>query len=263
MSAINAALQTWKAVESTLDKSTTADLLEHFVEQLYRHTLSSGDIAIDVGAHRGRHTIPMAECVGTSGKVYGVEASSVTLKKLNSTLKQAERNISSTIAIIPKAVGNTTGTVEFNYVPEAPGMSGLMVQNYPVEAHPETETVELVKLDEEIPEHDQIKFIKLDIEGGEFNALNGATDILTKSRPVIVYEWGGAAAAERYGFTAQQFFEFMKDMNYDIYSALGFKFRPEHWDQGNVYYFVGLPGENEAAYEEILLPSLIKAILKY
>jgi len=46
---------------------------ELMLEQIYRAALRPGDIAVDIGAHEGRHTLPMARAVGPSGSVFAFE----------------------------------------------------------------------------------------------------------------------------------------------------------------------------------------------
>ena len=46
---------------------------EAIIEEVYEGVLRPGDVAIDIGAHCGRHTIPLAKRVGAAGKVIAVE----------------------------------------------------------------------------------------------------------------------------------------------------------------------------------------------
>ena len=257
------AFATWDLLAGSISKSAMAALLENFVEGLYRAALAHGDTAIDVGAHRARHTIPMAESVGPTGRVFAVEASSVTQKKLLHGISQAPPEVSGVISVIAKAVGESPGSAEFHYVPEAPGMSGLRIQNYPIDVHPVSETVEIVRLDDVIPDHAAIRFIKLDIEGGEFHALKGATSILAKGRPVFVYEWGGAPAAKRFGFSKEEFFGFMETSGYVLYSPLGFRHRPREWGHANAYYFAAIPRERPQDFERVILPATMFAFSRH
>ena len=50
------------------------DLFERIIEDIYTRVLERGDLAIDGGAHVGRHSFPMAERVGHAGLVLAVEA---------------------------------------------------------------------------------------------------------------------------------------------------------------------------------------------
>jgi ubiquinone/menaquinone biosynthesis C-methylase UbiE len=48
--------------------------LEGLVRDIYVAYLKSGDVAFDVGVNHGSHLLQIAEAVGESGKVIGVEA---------------------------------------------------------------------------------------------------------------------------------------------------------------------------------------------
>ena len=43
------------------------EVYEYLIEQIYRHIVMRGDAVVDVGADVGRHTIPLAELVGSEG----------------------------------------------------------------------------------------------------------------------------------------------------------------------------------------------------
>jgi hypothetical protein len=49
---------------------------------LFRQFLTPGDVALDVGANIGAHTIPMAQIVGPSGSVYAFEPQRIVFQIL-------------------------------------------------------------------------------------------------------------------------------------------------------------------------------------
>src|SRR5439155_8139011 len=55
--------------------------------------------------------------------------------------------------------------------------------------------VAITTLDQEIREVGVPSFVKMDIEGGEFEALSGANNLLDRHRPLIVSELNGWTAA--------------------------------------------------------------------
>ena len=73
----------------------------------------------------------------------------------------------------------------------------------------------------QIPEHYQIPFIKIDAEGHDFNILQGASSILKKYRPCVLFEFSGMMGANTFGFTPRQMHDFFKSHNYTIRSMIG------------------------------------------
>jgi hypothetical protein len=50
-----------------------------------------------------------------------------------------------------------------------------------------------------------VRFVKMDLEGGEFHALQGATSIL-RDRPLVILENGRESAANLYRYTSEHWF---------------------------------------------------------
>jgi len=75
--------------------------------------LKPGDVAIDIGAHAGDTTIPMAAAVGPSGMVFGFEPNPYVFKILsaNASLNRAVLNI----IAMPYAAMEDDAEVEFSY----------------------------------------------------------------------------------------------------------------------------------------------------
>jgi hypothetical protein len=51
----------------------------------------------------------------------------------------------------------------------------------------------------------RVRFVKMDLEGGEFHALQGATSILC-DRPMVIFENGRERSANLYGYTSNDWF---------------------------------------------------------
>ena len=115
------------------------------------------------------------------------------------------------------ALSDRKGEATFNYVLDAPAYSGLKKRDYQVK-EPEIEVlnVKLDTLDHVIPEDYRVDFIKLDVEGGEFDVLKGARQTLEKHKPYIIFEFG-LGASDHYNVVPETFFEFMNQADYGIY----------------------------------------------
>ncbi|MEJ2595389.1 MAG: FkbM family methyltransferase [bacterium] len=115
------------------------------------------------------------------------------------------------------ALSDRKGVATFNYVLDAPAYSGLKKRDYAVK-EPEIEVldVKLDTLDHVIPGDYRVDFIKLDVEGGEFDVLKGARQTMEKHKPFIIFEFG-LGASDHYDVVPEKFFEFMDQAGYGIF----------------------------------------------
>jgi FkbM family methyltransferase len=148
--------------------------------EVMRRVLRSDSCCIDVGAHRGSILQEMRQL-----SPLGTHLAFEPLPHLAAHLRQTFP----AVRVYEAAVSDYTGTAQFVHVENAPAYSGLQQRIYD-RPDPVLKliTVHVVQLDEVIPNECYVAFIKLDIEGGEFHALRGATRTIRRCRPVIVFE---------------------------------------------------------------------------
>jgi FkbM family methyltransferase len=91
--------------------------------------LHSGDIAIDVGAHTGRHTIPMLHGVAPGGQVFAFEPVPVAREQLQERLR-GEQVGGGRVAVYPFALSDHEAEEEFVSAIDLPGYSGLKERIY-------------------------------------------------------------------------------------------------------------------------------------
>ncbi len=153
---------------------------------------SRGDIVIDIGAHMGRYTIPSSKYVGPNGKVIAIEAHPYNFKML-------ERNISlnrlTNVTAIKCALYSKREKVKLYLPDEKQGytmhhsvMSNYLITKYSEKMEQNYIEVQAYPLDELIRTTDvkQVNWIKIDVEGAEYEVLKGAEDILTASRRISI-----------------------------------------------------------------------------
>lgn len=110
------------------------------------------------------------------------------------------------VEIFPYAIGEYDGECTLQHIDE----NGL-------EMGPRSEigdmgyTVKMVKLDSIIPKDCKISLIHLDLEGYEFEALNGAREIIERDKPIIVLEIDSRAV---------NYNNFMLSLNYVTHKQL-------------------------------------------
>ena len=189
-------------------------LLEAFYTQL---SLAAATV-IDVGAHTGRHAIPLAAKVGANGIVHAFEP----IPPIRSQLVQ---NLESSgvynVVVYPFALAANPSPVQFHYIPNLPQESGIKPRhtyNAPADP-PQLLNLFAHTLDDILPNVD-VAFLKIDIEGGELDMLNGAGRTLTIARPIVSFECG-AASFLGYHDRPQDLFRIFHNRGYAIHSILG------------------------------------------
>ena len=135
---------------------------------------------IDIGCHKGE-ILQFILKLAPQGKHFAFEPIPYLYDQLNVKFKNQA-------TIFPFALSDKNGQTTFNLVKNAPAYSGINKRKYAVE-NPEIEEiqVELKQLDEVIPAETKIDLIKIDVEGGEFDVLKGAKNILKNHQPILVW----------------------------------------------------------------------------
>jgi len=194
---------------------------ETILQGLYTAILTPGDVAIDCGAHTGKHTIPLAKCVGARGRVYAFEANPLKADVLRKRI--ATEGVADTVDVFCGAVGEENkDDVSFFVVPENPGKSSLILRETMLANNtPSTEIhVPMVRLDDSIPTERHVSFMKTDVEGAEINVLRGASRLIQTGRPVIHFECGGVAYRP-FGVRSSDFFIFFDSIEYTLFDIIG------------------------------------------
>lgn len=212
------------------------DLYDSQTVEVMKRVLQETSICIDVGAHKG-DVLREILAIAPNAKHFAVEALPHFAQGLRDQFPR--------VTVLECAVSDKNGTAEFHHVTSASGYSGLLKRDYD-ELNPVIEqiVVDVKLLDELVPDDTHISLIKVDIEGGEFNALKGATKILSRDRPTVVFE-AGSKSSGHYGVDQNMFFDFFEAHNMHI-STMGRYLtnkpafsREEHWDSWtNDFYFV-------------------------
>jgi FkbM family methyltransferase len=184
--------------------------------------LKDGDIAIDAGCYVGDNALKMAEYVGETGVVFTFEPDPRLRPKAIAHFKAAPQG--GRIILKDLALSDKAGNFDFVIVEELEGHSGLLKKEYyGREVSTWTVPVSVVRLDDFLADvaadHSRVKLIKFDLEGGELDACLGATQVIMRGRPLILFEYGNY---DTYGHTPSDYIEFFANRNYRIIDAFGF-----------------------------------------
>jgi FkbM family methyltransferase len=194
---------------------------EDMLESFYRKLDLKGGKVIDIGAHVGRHAIPLANMVGNTGQVLCFEPIPLIRKTLCENIFAASLQ---NIMVLPFALSDKAGLTSFKYVHNLPEESGLK-ERRTYNAEPgeiENIDVQMFKLDDLVPDSfkHEIKFIKIDVEGGELDVIRGAKNLIHAAKPIVAFECG-AACFLNYMDDPSEIFEIFISHGYEVYSILG------------------------------------------
>lgn len=212
---------------------------DRLTQRIIQEELHPRANCIDVGCHKGEILDTLLQA-SPKGKHFGFEP-------IPSLYKSLEESYKNKATIYPYALSNEEGETSFNFVKNAPAYSGIKQRSYKTKS-PEIEKIQVQKktLDSVIPADLIIDFIKVDVEGGEFDVLKGAERILSNYHPLLVFEFGNGAS-EYYKAKPAEFFDYLKRFGYQLYTldrfvdkkdSLTKKEFKETYKTGSDYYFV-------------------------
>lgn len=136
-----------------------------------------GWIALDVGAYKGETALWLAHELGSGGRVVAFEPAASNRTVLQANIARNASPAMASIEVVPAAAGARAGRMGF--VSTAQGSSQLSSAGDAL--------VDVTTIDETVDrEHlDRVDFVKMDIEGGEVDALQGARRTLQMFAPAL------------------------------------------------------------------------------
>ena len=151
--------------------------------KIIRRHLRSGDIACDIGAHKGGFVYWLSCWVG-DGRVVAFEPQPQFAERLTAVCRAIKLD---NVTVEAKAVYSHSGTQDlFVPVGHSPGAS---LTHKAVEAESfATLSVPVVALDDYFDENDRVTLLKIDVEGTELGVFKGAERILRQHAPLLVFE---------------------------------------------------------------------------
>jgi FkbM family methyltransferase len=144
-----------------------------------RELLRPGDVALDVGANVGQLTQIMSRAVGPRGLVVAFEANEATLPELtNNLVRNVHTNCWPIFAAVMRQSGKWLSI-------EDHGAASVVVES----AEGTHGSVPSLAIDDFVKAHNlAVALIKLDIEGNEIQALDGAWSCIDRDLPIVIFE---------------------------------------------------------------------------
>ncbi len=184
---------------------------------IIRHFIDPKDICLDIGAHAGAWTMPLSKLCE---HVYAFEALPYYNNILQMTIRLLQRK---NITLLNKAVAHENGLINLIWQEQdKQTLPSKTLHHGQKDAHFSI-TVEGITLDNFLLQvqlnTQKVGFIKMDIEGAELLALQGANQLITQSHPLLYLEICNDYC-KNYGYSAKDIFEFL---TYQGYQAVIFQ----------------------------------------
>jgi FkbM family methyltransferase len=173
-----------------------------------RFTPREGDTVIDIGAHIGRYTITSSKQVGSTGKVVAIEADPDNFQLLKRNI--ALNNLTNVLPLHYAVFSTRTRMKLYEQSASAKYNSIMLTRartmNY-VEVNADT-------LDSILEQNriNQVNWIKIDVEGAEFEVLKGSNKTLSSNDISLLVEIHNIDDPSHY----DNILNFLKYHNYEI-----------------------------------------------
>lgn len=189
---------------------------DFFWEFLSNDNLNATTI-LDIGGHIGYHALCFSRLVGKDGKIFSFEPNPFNQKRIQTNLS-INQELTDRIFLQSEAVGNNSGTAEFNFshnVDDESSSGGFIDQSERISSSAiyssfTKKLVSCLRLDDFANKHDlqNISVIKIDVEGAEALVLEGAFETIKKFEPTLLIEIHSVQAMDHT-------YRLLKNLGYD------------------------------------------------
>jgi FkbM family methyltransferase len=156
---------------------------EIWVTMTMAKTIRTGWYCLDIGANHGYYTLMMSDSVGPSGRVLALEPNPQLVGLLSRTLEV--NGFRGRTEILQKAISNTASeSVQF-VIPQGNSLNGTISSGEPSKTDKIFE-VKTVTADEITKDWPRVDFIKIDVEGAEFQTWQCLTKTVEKNKNITI-----------------------------------------------------------------------------
>jgi FkbM family methyltransferase len=173
-----------------LNKEDFIVMTRHEDDIIERFLPKQGDIVVDIGAHMGRYTIIGSKRVGAQGKVVAIEAHPRNFEMLNRNIKL---NQLTNVIPLNYAVYSKETKIKLYLPDEESGytMHHSIMSNYVFTKYKDKTEDKFVEVSANTLDYflqlegiTDVNWIKIDVEGAEFEVLKGAHNVLSNSKNI-------------------------------------------------------------------------------
>ncbi|MFC1850233.1 FkbM family methyltransferase [candidate division CSSED10-310 bacterium] len=185
-----------------------------FVKQI----LKPGMVFIDVGANMGYYSLLAAKLVGQAGQVHSFEPNPRMFQELTYNV---ELNGFSNISLNSQALADKPGQARLSRYDKGEEVyCSLSNSSYPGAEIIGYDDVSVQTLDNYINKNgiDKVDLIKIDVEGAELMVLQGAQNLLSDSRKLIVMLEFDQRLCDAFDYTVNDILQTLEEYDFKVYT---------------------------------------------
>jgi FkbM family methyltransferase len=156
----------------------------------YRRWVKPGDVVLDIGANIGAHTLPLAALAGDRGQVLAFEPTAFAFNKLQANIRLNPRLGRTIHALQIMLVADANASLDAEIFSSWPLTEEEGLHEHHRGQLMSTTGATSVSLDQVLKELaiDRVDFVKMDVDGHEYDVIRGARTSLAKFRPRVLME---------------------------------------------------------------------------
>ena len=167
------------------DKGISKDLALDGIREpestkMVKKIIKEGDTVVDIGANIGYYVLMESQLVGEKGKVYAIEPVPDNVNVLKNNIKL---NNYANVKVFQMAIGNMDTTKKMHISSLSNWHSFINHKRGIIKAI----DVKVVPLDKFLKDKEYPDFIRMDVEGYEYQILKGMKTILGKRKPLKLF----------------------------------------------------------------------------
>lgn len=218
----------WDAVLSTPDGITS----ERFMLAVASVWIQPGDLILELGANHGQHSRIFGEQCGEDGQLVLVEADPALAANLGAGAARS----GVPMVVVNAAASDRTGDEGIVFYRHTERDQEGSIYQREVGDMYEPVVVKALAVDDIVDAHRMPSFVKIDVEGAEFNVIKGSSTLLEAGTALVACELHRLLPSEdreRYAYVnydAASFLDTLSERNWALYTLDGRRVSARDWE---------------------------------
>jgi FkbM family methyltransferase len=197
-------------VKYPIERAMLSGNYEPELLRLIQRLVPAGGYCLDVGANVGAVSLALADRVGSAGRVFAFEPGPFLYGRLTANVAR-NPGLQQILSLVNLGVSDKPATLFWKEDANNPGNAGLLESS--------GTSVEVTSLDSYFAKNPipRLDFVKIDVEGMEYEVLRGGRETWRKHRPILYFETLREFESIR-GFPVLTHIErFLTELRYNLY----------------------------------------------